>query len=142
MADLHISPGVVVPDEAISIQAVRSSGPGGQNVNKVASKVTLRVAVDQIVGLTQGARGRLESIAGSRWIEGPALLISSSESRSQLENRERAEAKLVGLLRVAVVPPKVRHKTRPTLASKERRIQSKQSRSKIKQGRGPCRDHD
>lgn len=142
MADLQVAPGVVVPDEAITIQAARSSGPGGQNVNKVASKVTLRVAVDQIVGLTVPARARLEAAAGSRWIEGPALLISASESRSQLENRQKAESKLLALLRLAIVPPKIRRATRPTLASKERRIQSKVSRARIKQGRGPLRDTD
>lgn len=142
MPDLHVAPGVVVPDDAITIQAARSSGPGGQNVNKVATKVTIRVAVDKILGLTEGARARLEAAAGSRWVEGPAILISASESRSQLENRQRAEAKLLALLRLAVVPPRIRHKTRPTLASKERRIQAKSLRSRIKRGRGPYRDGD
>ena len=142
MADLVVAPGVVVPEEAIAIQSARASGPGGQNVNKVASKVTLRVAVDQIVGLTAGARARLEAAAGSRWVEGPALLISASESRSQLENRQKAETKLLALLRLAIVPPRIRRATRPTLASKERRLQSKVSRSRIKWGRGPYRDPD
>ena len=136
MGDIHVGSGVVVPDDAIAFQAVRSSGPGGQNVNKVASKVQLRVDVDRISGLSAAARERLEALAGRRWVEGPALLITAAESRNQPDNREIAERKLVALLQQALKTPVARRQTRPTKASKERRLGEKRGRSRLKQRRG------
>jgi ribosome-associated protein len=136
---VQVAPGVTIPDEAIAFNAVRSSGPGGQNVNKVASKVELRVPVAAIQGLTMGARERLKALAGSRWIEGDVLLVTASETRNQVENRAIAEAKLVALVQEALVIPKPRRKTRPTKASQERRVAAKKGRSEIKRGRGTVR---
>ncbi|HEY9764894.1 MAG TPA: aminoacyl-tRNA hydrolase, partial [Chroococcales cyanobacterium] len=101
MADLLVADGVNIPEQAISFSFVRSSGPGGQNVNKVASKVELRVDVSQIKGLTMGALSRLRAMAGRRWIEGGTLLITASETRNQIENRALAEEKLVELIKQA-----------------------------------------
>lgn len=137
MADLEVAPGVIVPADAIAFQAVRASGPGGQNVNKVASKVMLRVAVDRISGLAPDARTRLQKLAGTRWVEGDELVVTSSETRNQLENRRLAEEKLVALIRRALVPPRLRRKTRPTMASRERRLAGKQARARVKRGRTP-----
>lgn len=132
---IEIQPGVVIPDEALSVHFARSGGPGGQNVNKVATKAELRVEIALIIGLTMGAVERLKQLAGKRMVDG-TLLITASEHRTQLENRLAAEAKLTELVRQALIIPKARKKTRPTKASKERRIQGKLARSKVKQSRG------
>ncbi len=139
MADLPVAPGVVIPDEAIAFSATRSSGPGGQNVNKVSSKVELRVAVAQIRGLTLEARERLRLVAGKRWIEGDYLLVTASETRNQPDNRVLAEAKLVALVKQALFVPKNRKATKPTWGSQERRVASKKARSQTKKGRGSVR---
>lgn len=142
MPDLVIAPGVRIPEEAIAFRAIRSAGPGGQNVNKVASKVELRVPVDAIVGLSPGARERLRTLAGRRWIEGDVLLVTASETRNQLDNRELAETKLSELVRESLVAPKLRRATKATRGSHERRIEAKKGRSERKQNRGKLRDFD
>lgn len=142
MPDLQVAAGVWIPEAAIAFRAIRSAGPGGQNVNKVASKVELRVQVGQIVGLSAAARARLQTLAGWRWLESGELLLTASETRNQLENRQLAEAKLVSLVKEALVAPKARRPTKPTKASKERRIAAKQGRSERKQNRGKVRDLD
>lgn len=136
MADLAIAPGVLISEEAIAFRAVRSSGPGGQNVNKVSSKVELRVSVNDIRGLTMGARTRLQDLAGKRWLEGGILCITASETRNQLENRALAETKLAELIRAALVIPKLRRATKPTKGSQERRVEAKKERSQTKKSRG------
>lgn len=142
MPDLIVAPGVVIPEEAIAFSATRSSGPGGQNVNKVASKVELRVSVSQIRGLSLDAQERLRGIAGKRWIEGGVLLVTASETRNQPDNRLLAEEKLVALVRASLVVPKPRKATRPTKGSQERRVASKKARSQTKKGRGSVRGED
>lgn len=142
MPDLPISHGIWIPESAIAFRAIRSAGPGGQNVNKVASKVELRVSVDQIVGLSAAARARLQELAGWRWLDSGELLVTASETRNQLENRQIAEAKIVSLVRESLVAPKARRPTKPTKASKERRLTAKQGRSERKQNRGRVRDLD
>lgn len=136
MTDLIIAPGVMVPDDAIAFRAIRSSGPGGQNVNKVASKVELRVSVDDISGLSPGARARLQELAGKRWFEGDILCVTASETRNQLENRNLAAAKLAELIRAALVVPKLRRATKPTKGSQERRVEAKKERAHTKKSRG------
>jgi len=142
MADLQIAAGIWIPETAIAFRAIRSAGPGGQNVNKVSSKVELRVDVTQIMGLSAAALARLQDLAGKRLLENGELLITASETRNQLENRQIAEAKVVSLVQQALVAPKARRATKPTKASKERRLTAKQGRSERKQTRGRVRDLD
>lgn len=142
MPDLVVAPGVVIPEAAIAFSAARASGPGGQNVNKVSSKVELRVEVAQIRGLGPEARERLRLIAGKRWIEGDVLLVTASETRNQLENRLLAEGKLVALVKQALFVPKKRKATRPTKGSQERRVAAKKARSETKRNRGRYRGED
>lgn len=142
MPDLVVAPGIVIPEAAIAFSATRSSGPGGQNVNKVSSKVELRVPVSEIRGLAPDARERLRLIAGKRWIEGDVLLVTASETRNQPENRLLAEEKLVALVRESLFVPKKRKATRPTKGSQERRVASKKARSQTKKSRGAFRGDD
>ena len=126
----------------MTFSASRASGPGGQNVNKVSSKVELRVSVDAIAGLWGTARERLKGIAGKRWIEGDVLLVTASETRNQIDNRALAEEKLVALVKEALVAPKPRRPTKPTKGSQERRVAAKKGRSAIKSSRGSYRGDD
>lgn len=142
MADLPVAPGVVIPETAIAFSASRASGPGGQNVNKVSSKVELRVEVSQIRGLSPEAQERLRLVAGKRWIEGGFLLVTASETRNQPENRELAEQKLVALVQQALFVPKKRKATKPTKGSQERRVASKKARAQTKKSRGSYRGDD
>ena len=132
---LRISSTVVIPDDAIAFRAVRSSGPGGQNVNKVASKVELRVDLWRIVGLGAAARVRLTSLGASRLDAFGRLVITSQKTRDQSRNLEDAREKLLALVARCLVAPKPRRPTRPTKPSRERRLQEKHLRAERKQGR-------
>ena len=109
---LRVSSSVVIPAEAIAFRAVRSSGPGGQNVNKVASKVELRVDLDGIEGLPAAARARLETLAGHRLDAAGRLVITSQASRNQARNLDDARDKVRSLIRAALVRPRPRRATR------------------------------
>jgi ribosome-associated protein len=132
---LRISPTVVIPEDAIDFRAVRSSGPGGQNVNKVASKVELRVDLAQIVGLGAAARERLAALGAHRLDARGRLMITSQKTRDQSRNLEDAREKLRALLARSLVPEKPRRPTRPTKPSRERRLREKRQRAERKQGR-------
>jgi ribosome-associated protein len=133
---LVITPDVVIPDEELEWKFIRSSGPGGQNVNKVASAVQLRFLLPVNTSLPVAARNRLRRLAGQRLIDDGSILVRARSERSQEQNRRDALERLAELIRAAMVEPKVRKKTRPTRASKERRIDSKKRRGSTKQGRG------
>jgi ribosome-associated protein len=140
VAELAIAEGVYIPQEAIELRAVRSSGPGGQHVNKVSSKVELRVPLDAVQGLSHAARHRLVLLAGRRVTQDGVLVLTSSESRHQFANRQEVELKLVELVKQALVPPKPRKPTRPTKGSQERRMQSKAKHAAKKRSRGKFDD--
>jgi ribosome-associated protein len=133
---LVVTPDVSIPEEEFEWKFIRSSGPGGQNVNKVASAVQLRFLLHRNVSLPASARNRLRRLAGQRLIDDGSILISARSERSQEQNRRDALERLAELIRAALIEPKVRKKTRPTLGSKERRIESKKRRGTTKQGRG------
>jgi ribosome-associated protein len=123
---------VVVPPDAMEIRAVRSGGPGGQNVNKVATKIVLRVDLAQILGLDMAARSRLQSLAAGALDAEGRLLVTSQRTRDQRMNLEDAREKVRRLVLAALVRPIARHKTRPTRGSVERRIEDKKRRSRVK----------
>jgi ribosome-associated protein len=115
---------------------VRSSGPGGQNVNKLATAVQLRFDLRGSPNLPPGMKSRAEKLAGQRLTREGVIVISADRFRTQEQNRDDARARLVELLQRAAVVPKVRRKTRPTLASKKRRIEGKKHRAEVKNRRG------
>jgi ribosome-associated protein len=133
---LVITPDLSIPDEEFEWKFIRSSGPGGQNVNKVASAVQLRFLLPLNTSLPVAARNRLRRMAGQKLIDDGSILISARSERSQEQNRRDALERLAELVRAALIEPKIRKKTRPTRASKERRIDSKKRRGSTKQGRG------
>ena len=136
---LIISASLVIPDEDLEWKFIRSSGPGGQNVNKVASAAQLRFLLPQNLSLPATVKNRLRRLAGQKLIDDGSILFKSMSERSQEQNRRAAEARLEALIRAALVEPKIRKKTRPTKASKERRIDSKKRRGSTKQSRGGLR---
>jgi ribosome-associated protein len=133
---LIIAPDLVIPDEDLEWKFIRSSGPGGQNVNKVASAAQLRFLLPQNVSLPVNARNRLRRLAGQKLIDDGSILFKSVSERSQEGNRRAALDRLAALIRAALVEPKIRKKTRPTKGSQERRIESKKRRGAAKQSRG------
>lgn len=132
---IRISDAIVLHEHELDERFVRASGPGGQNVNKVATAVQLRVAVAE-TSLPAEVKARLTELAGNRMTEDGVLVIDAREHRTQVQNREAARARLEALLRQAAQRPRVRRPSRPTKASKERRLAEKQRRSDIKQQRG------
>jgi ribosome-associated protein len=136
-------PGMIAITEHIAIEEreldesfVRSSGPGGQNVNKLATAVQLRFDLRGSTNIPPGMKMRAEKLAGQRLTREGVIVISADRFRTQEQNRDDARARLVELLQRAAVVPKVRRKTRPTLASKKRRIEGKKRRSETKSRRG------
>ena len=129
---LIVAEQVEIPDEELEWKFIRASGPGGQNVNKVSSAVQLRFLLSRNTGLGGAVRGRLRRLAGQRLADDGSILISARSERSQEQNRRAALERLAGLIREALVEPKIRKKTRPTRASAERRIESKKRRAGTK----------
>ena len=132
---LIITPQIVIGDEELEWKFIRASGPGGQNVNKVSSAVQLRFLLGANTSLPAAARQRLRRLAGQKLVDDGSLLIAARSERSQDQNRREALARLEALIRAALVEPKVRKKTRPTRASKERRIEAKKQRGTTKRQR-------
>ena len=132
----------VIPDSELSLSFIRSGGPGGQNVNKVASAVQLRFDLARTTVIEPAVKQRLRHLAGRRLTDEGALLIVAREHRSQEQNRREAEERLARLLRAALIEPKERRATRPTRASKLRRLEGKTLRAGIKRQRGRVRGDD
>jgi ribosome-associated protein len=139
---LIVAPGVEIPDADLSVSFTRSAGPGGQNVNKVASAVQLRFALAANSTLRGDVKARLRALAGHRITDDGELLIVARESRSQEQNRRRAEERLADLIRRALVAPKKRVATKPSRASRERRLEIKSRSQKTKKLRGKVRFED
>lgn len=136
---LSIAPGVEIPDSDLQVAFTRSAGPGGQNVNKVASAVQLRFALAANATLRPDVKARLRALAGHRVTHDGELLIIARESRSQEQNRRLAEERLVDLVRRALVAPRKRVATRPPRASREQRLEVKKRSQKTKKLRGRVR---
>ena len=132
---IPVADGIEIDEREISERFVRASGPGGQNVNKVATAVELRFDVSAS-SLPEEVKRRLTTLAGARLTADGVLLIDSREHRTQARNREAARKRLIVLIRQAARRPKKRRATRPTTGSKEHRLQSKRRRSEIKKLRG------
>ena len=139
---LIITPDIVIPDEELEWKFIRSSGPGGQNVNKVASAAQLRFLLPQNTSLPVSARNRLRRLAGQKLIDDGSILFKSMSERSQEQNRRAALERLEAMIRASLVEPKIRKKTRPTYASRLRRLEGKTKRSGVKAMRGRVKGED
>lgn len=130
-----VTDAVRVPAGAVTARAVRSSGPGGQNVNKVATKVDLRVELEAIEGLTDAARERLRALARHRLDGEGRLIVTSQATREQAANLEAARARVRELVLAALREPRPRRPSRPTAGSKEQRLTAKKRRAAVKRWR-------
>ena len=133
---LTINDQISIADWELSESFVRSSGPGGQNVNKVSTAVELRFEAERSPHLTASVKARLKKLAGRRWTLEGAIVLQVEDTRSQLRNRELARERLADLIRAALVAPKRRIATKPTYGSQLRRVAAKVQRGEVKALRG------
>jgi ribosome-associated protein len=136
---LHITADIIIDEREIHEEFVRSSGPGGQNVNKVATAVKLRFDVAGSPSLPEDVRNRLKRLAGKRMTKEGILVIDARRFRTQEQNRRDAMDRLASLISRAAEKPKKRIKTRPTAASRKRRLEEKTHRGETKQARRKVR---
>lgn len=139
---IRIAPDVSIGEDELQFDFVRSSGPGGQNVNKVSTAVQLRFDVKGSPSLSEALKARIMTLAGRRMTTAGELVISAYTFRSQEKNKDEALRRLADLITEASRVPKKRKKTKPTLASKTKRIESKRKRGKVKEMRKSVFSHD
>lgn len=132
---IRITNSIWLPQSELNISFIRSPGPGGQNVNKVATAAQLRFDLRGSPSLPSGLKQRAEKLAGSRLTGTGEIVLTASNFRTQTQNREEVLNRLITLLQQAATPPKRRVPTKPTLASKKRRLEAKVKRSHIKRAR-------
>ena len=133
---ISVTPTIAIDEREIEENFIRSSGPGGQNVNKLATAVQLRFDVRHSPSLPDGVRERLERLAGKRLTRDGVLIITAQRHRTQERNRQDALDRLLELIRAAAIVPVRRRPTRPTMGSRQRRLEGKRRRSTIKGLRG------
>ena len=129
---MRITPDIEIADWELTESFVRASGPGGQNVNKVATAVELRFEAERSPNLPDAVKRRLERLAGRRWTKEGAVIIQVSEERSQARNRDIARERLTALIRKATEKPKPRRKTKVSYSQKRKRLEAKRKRSVVK----------
>lgn len=129
---MQITPDITIEDWELTEQFVRSGGPGGQNVNKVATAVELRFEAERSPNLPDPVKRRLKRLAGRRWTREGAVVIQVSEERSQARNRQLARDRLAELVRRATIKPKPRIKTGVSQSQKRKRLEAKRRRSAVK----------
>ena len=129
---IYLNSDISIDEKEIKLDFVRASGPGGQNVNKVASAVQLRFDVEGSSSLPYKVRARLITLAGRRITDDGVLVIKAERFRTQTLNRQDAINRLTGLIREALKEPKIRRKTKPSVSSKRRMLDGKRHRSKLK----------
>ena len=139
---IRVTGRIAIDERELDEQFIRSSGPGGQNVNKVETAVQLRFDAARSPGLPDDVRARLMALAGSRLTQEGVIVITAQRFRSQDRNRQDARERLFALIREAAVVPRTRRPTRPTLASKVRRLDGKTKRGDVKRMRTDRPDHD